>query len=147
MPGNITWVNSNRNLPDNFLKRWLMHSNDGKVTLEQIEKDFEHFTVDLKWQLIKGKITRENEIKITDEELLGHVKEAIRQQFVQYYGIGEVPSDLLEKYAKESLNREDERNRYVESLNEIKVYDLMKKTVKLDTKEITLEKFNKLFEK
>jgi trigger factor len=135
------------NLPVDFLKRWLLYSNQGKVTTEQIEKDFDHFSEDLKWQLIKGKATRDHELNFNEEELLVHVKEAIRQQFVQYYGIGEVPADLLEKYAKESLTREEDRNRHTESLNENKVFEFIKKTVKLDTKEITLEKFNKLFEK
>jgi len=134
-------------LPEQFLKRWLMHSNEGKLSMEQIDKEFEHFTGDLKWQLIKGKITKENELRINEEELLNHIKDAIRQQFIQYYGIGDVPADMLEKYAKESLGREEDRNRYVESLNENKVFDFMKKSVKLDTKEVTLEKFNKLFEK
>ncbi|MBN1791830.1 MAG: trigger factor [Bacteroidales bacterium] len=136
-----------KDLPGEFLKRWLMHTNEGKVTQEQIDKDFDHFKTDLKWQLIKGKVTRDNDLKISEEELLTHAKEAIRQQFIQYYGIGEVPGDMLEKYAQESLKREEERNRYVESLNENKVYEFIQKTVKLDTKEITLEKFNKLFEK
>ncbi len=134
-------------LPGEFLKRWLLHTNEGKVTVDQIEKDFDHFKSDLKWQLIKGKLTRDNELKINEEELLVHATEVIRQQFVQYYGIAEVPSDMLEKYARESLSREEERNRYAESLNESKVYEFIKKTVKLDNKEITLEKFNKLFEK
>jgi len=136
-----------QNLPGDFLKRWLMHSNEGKVTMEQIDKDFDHFTTDLKWQLIKGKTSREQDLKITEEELLAHVMEVMRQQFVQYYGIAEVPADMLEKYAKESMGREEDRNRYVESLNENKVYEFIRKTVKLDTKEISLEKFNKLFEK
>jgi trigger factor len=136
-----------QNLPGDFLKRWLLHTNEGKVTMEQIDKDFDHFTTDLKWQLIKSKATRDNELKFTEEELQTHVMEAIRQQFVQYYGIAEVPTDMLEKYAKESLAREEDRNRYAESMNENKVYEFMQKTVKLDTKEITLEKFNKLFEK
>jgi trigger factor len=136
-----------KELPGEFLKRWLMHTNEGKVTQEQIDKDFDHFKTDLKWQLIKRKVTKDNELKINEEELLAHAKEAVRQQFIQYYGIGEVPGDMLEKYAQESLKREDERNRYIESLNENKVYEFIQKTVKLDTKEITLEKFNKLFEK
>jgi trigger factor len=136
-----------KDLPVDFLKRWLLVSNQGKVTAEQIEKDFAPFMEDLKWQLIKGKITRDQDLKFTEEELLDHVKEAIRQQFIQYYGVGEVPAELLEKYSKESLSREKERNRHSESLNENKVFDFLKKTVKLDTKEITLEKFNKLFEK
>lgn len=136
-----------QNLPGGFLKRWLMHSNEGKVTMDQIEKDYEHFETDLKWQLIKGKTTRENELKTTEEELLAHVMEVMKQQFTQYYGIAEVPADMLEKYAKESMGHEEERNRYIESLNENKVYEFIRKTVKLDTQEITLENFNKLFEK
>jgi trigger factor len=135
-----------QDLPSAFLKRWLLNSNEGKVTEEQIEKDFDHFTADLKWQLIKGRTSRDNDLKINEEDLLNHAKEAIRQQFIQYYGVGEVPAEMLEKYAKESLAREEERNRYVESMNENLVIDFMKKTVKLDNKEITLEKFNKLFE-
>jgi trigger factor len=136
-----------QHLPADFLKRWLLHTNEGKVTMEQIDKDFDHFVSDLKWQLIKGKTTRENELKYSAEELEAHVSEALRQQFIQYYGIAEVPADMLEKYAKESLAREEERNRYAESLNEQKVFEFIRKTVKLDNKEITLEKFNKLFEK
>jgi|WetSurSiteA1Bulk_404760.scaffolds.fasta_scaffold00590_11 trigger factor len=133
-------------LPGEFLKRWLLHTNDGKVTMEQIEKDFDHFKSDLKWQLIKGKVTKDNNMKINEEELLAHATDAIRQQFIQYYGIAEVPAEMLEKYAKESLAKDEERNRYAEGLNENKVYEFIRKTVKLDSKEVTLEKFNKLFE-
>jgi trigger factor len=134
-------------LPAAFLKRWLVYTNQGKMTMEQIEKDFDAFVTDLKWQLIKGKVARDNEMKIKEEELVAHTKEVFRQQFVQYYGIADVPDDTLEKYAKESLGREEERNRYMESLMENKVFEFMQKTVKLDTKEVTLQEFNKMFEK
>jgi trigger factor len=135
-----------RDLPEEFLKRWLMHANDGKLTMEQIDKDFDHFKTDLKWQLIRGKVVRDNELKINEEELLAHASEVMRQQFVQYYGIADVPADMLATYAKESLAREEERNRYVESLHENKVFEFIRKTIKLDRKEVTLEKFNKLTE-
>jgi trigger factor len=136
-----------QDLPGEFLKRWMLQTNEGKLTQEQLDKDFDAFKEDLKWQLIKGKITRENDLKINDEELLNHVREAMRQQFIQYYGLADVPAEMLDKYAKESLSHQEERNRYIESLNEEKVYDFIRKTVKLDNKEVTLEKFNKLFEK
>jgi trigger factor len=136
-----------KELPGEFLKRWLLQRNQGKVTAEQIDQDFDHFKNDLKWQLIKGKIIKDNDLKFTEEELMVHVTEAIRQQFIQYYGIAEVPADMLEKYAKESLSHEEDRNKYAESLHENKVYEFIRKTVKLDTKDVTLEKFNKLFEK
>ena len=37
---------------------------------EQIEKEFDNFRKDLRWQMIRNKIARENEVKITEEELL-----------------------------------------------------------------------------
>jgi trigger factor len=134
-------------LPSGFLKRWLFHTNKGKLTMEQIEQDFDHFVLDLRWQLVKGKVARDNEMKVNEDELLAHVKDVFRQQFVQYYGIADVPAETLEKYARESLSREDERNRYVEGLMENKVFEFMKKTMKLNTKEVTLEQFNKMFDK
>jgi trigger factor len=139
--------NFKQELPTGFLKRWLVHTNKGKITPEQIDQDFDHFVADLKWQLIKGKLARDNDMKVNEEELLAHVREVFRQQFVQYYGIADVPAETLEKYARESLTREEDRNRYMESLMENKVLEFIQKTVKHDAKEVTLEKFNKLFEK
>ncbi len=136
-----------KDLPAAFLKRWLVYTNQGKMTMEQIEKDFDAFVTDLKWQLIKGKVARENEMKIKEEELIAHTKDVFRQQFIQYYGIADVPEETLEKYSIESLGREEERNRYMESLMENKVFEFMQKTAKLDTKEVTLQEFNKMFEK
>jgi trigger factor len=136
-----------KDLPAAFLKRWLVYSNQGKMTMEQIEKDFDAFVTDLKWQMIKGKVARENDIKIKEEELIAHTKDIFRQQFIQYYGIADVPEETLEKYSIESLGREEERNRYMESLMENKVFEIMQKTAKLDTKEVTLQEFNKMFEK
>jgi trigger factor len=134
-------------LPVEFLKRWLMRSGEDKINREQIDKDFDHFAENLKWQLIKGKVIRENELKLTEDELLAYVMNILRQQFIQYYGIAEVPAQTVEKYARESLNKEEERNKYSEGLLEDKVFEFIQKTVKLDTKEVTLEKFNKMFEK
>ncbi len=55
-------------LPEAFLKRWLLKVNE-KTTEELVEKDFDTFSRDLKWQLIRNKIARMNELKITEEEL------------------------------------------------------------------------------
>jgi trigger factor len=131
-------------LPEAFLKRWLLQSNQGKVTLEQIEKDFDHFIIDLKWQLIKGRIGKDHSLTFTEEDLLTHATVVMRQQFVQYYGVTELPTDLIEKYAKESLGKEEERGRYAESMMEEKVYDFIRQKIKLENKEITSEKFQKL---
>jgi len=136
-----------KDLPDEFLKRWLLKVNEGKVSKEQIEKEFDQFIDDLKWQLIKSKIARENDIKITEEELRSFIGMNYRIQFLQYYGIANVPEETLANYVDEALKNRNEIRRYSEKLIETKIYEFVKKNVKLDEKEITLEKFNKLLEK
>jgi trigger factor len=134
-------------LPAEFLKRWLLKINEGKLTTEQLDKDFDQFTEDLKWQLIKSKITRENDIKISEEELRAYIGFYYRMQFMQYYGISNVPEETLNNYVEESLKNNTEIRRHSEKLIENKVFDLIRKNVKLEEKEITIEKFNKLLEK
>jgi len=136
-----------KDLPAGFLKRWLMKVNEGKFTLEQLDKDFEQFTGDLKWQLIKSKITRENDIKITEEELRAFIGFNLRMQFLQYYGISNVPEETLANYVEAAIKDKSEIRRYSEKLIENKVFELVKKNVRLDEKETTLEKFNKMLEK
>ena len=53
-------------LPEDFLKRWLLQVNE-KTTQEQIDKEFDSFRKDLKWQLVRNKVARDNEVKITEE--------------------------------------------------------------------------------
>jgi trigger factor len=131
-------------LPEDFLKRWLLRVNE-KTTSEQIEKEFDSFRNDLKWQLIRNKIAKENEIKITEEELEAEATNITRYQF-QQYGLYYATDEQIGNYAKEMLKREDEAKRIAEKLLEEKSIEKLKEVVKLEEKEIAAEDFNKLFE-
>ncbi|PLX08953.1 MAG: trigger factor [Marinilabiliales bacterium] len=52
-------------LPEEFLKRWIIATNRD-ITDEQIEQEFPRFIKDLQWTLIKGKIAKENELKVEE---------------------------------------------------------------------------------
>jgi trigger factor len=131
-------------LPEDFLKKWLLRVNE-KTTEEQIEKEFESFRSDLKWQLIRNKIAKENEIKITEEELLAEASNITRYQF-QQYGLFYATDEQIENYAKEMLKREEDAKRIAEKILEEKAIDKLKEAVKLEEKNISAEDFNKLFE-
>ena len=90
-------------LPEEFLKRWLLKVNE-KTTTEQIEKEFDSFRHDLKWQLIRNKVARMNEIKITEEELQQEAEKITRSQFRQY-GLFYATDEQVTNYAKETLKR------------------------------------------
>jgi len=90
----------NFNLPDAFLKRWLLESNNTKLNPEKIEEDYPKFTIDLKWQLIKDSIIVENELKVEDNEIVDFARDVALAQFRQY-GINDVPEEQLTSYANE----------------------------------------------
>lgn len=140
----LTISKTDFSLPEDFLKKWLLKVNE-KTTEEQIEKEFDSFRSDLKWQLIRNKIARENEIKISEEELQTEAKNITRHQF-QQYGLFYATDEQISNYAKEMLKREEDAKRIAEKILEEKAIEKLKEVVKLEAKKITAEDFNKLFE-
>ncbi|HLN20456.1 MAG TPA: trigger factor [Bacteroidales bacterium] len=130
--------------PEEFLKKWLLKVNE-KVTAEQIEQEFDSFKKDLRWQLFKNKVARENEVKITEEELVAEASKITRYQF-QQYGLYYATDEQIEKYAKETLKREEDAKRIADKIVEDKVIAILREKVTLEDKSISSEDFNKLFE-
>lgn len=131
-------------LPEEFLKRWLLRVNE-KTTEELIEKEFESFRTDLKWQLIRSKVAKENEMKITEEELQKEAENITRFQFRQY-GLFYATDEQISNYAKETLKHEEDAKRIADKILEEKVLAKMKELVKIENKSVTVDEFNKLFE-
>lgn len=131
-------------LPVDFLKRWILEANE-KMTPELLDKEFADYEKEFQWQLIKDQLIRENELKVSEEELLEYSVTMAKNQFYQY-GLYNVPEEHIVQYAREQLAKKEEARRLYEQKFEDKIYSFMKETVKLDKKETTAEKFKKLFE-
>ncbi len=133
-------------LPTDFLKRWLLTINEGKFTKEDIENEFESFESMMKWQIIVNKIMKENDLKIEREDMESAAIEEIKMRFSQY-GMANLPDESYKEFAGKLLENKEEARKLMERAAEEKVYEFVKKTVKIDNKEISSEKFNKLLEK
>ncbi len=132
--------------PEAFLKRWLLKTNEQKMTEEQINKEFPQMIEELKWHLAKDQLATAYEIKVEPAEVEAYAKEMTRMQFLQY-GLAGVDDALLTQYAQETLKKEDQVRGIVERVQENKIYEALKGVVKLETKDISYEDFGKLFEK
>ncbi len=132
-------------LPEKFLKAWLLYSNDGKVDAELIEKEYPAFADDLRRQMIRGYILREQKIELKHEDLLDHARKMAQYQF-SMYGINNAPEEHLTHYANSILANEKELKRIYEKVESDKVIDYVKSVVKLDEKKITMEKLLKMYE-
>ena len=129
-------------LPDAFLKRWLITVNK-ELTEEQINNEFGAFIDDLKWQLIKDTIGKENEIKVSTEETQAFAVQMARAQYNQY-GIFDIPEEQLESFSKMILEKPEELERINKKLYEDKIVGVVKEKITVKETEISQEDFNEL---
>ena len=129
-------------LPEALLKRVMLNNNKDKGE-EFVEKNFQASIDELKWHLMKEQLVEANNIKVEEEDLKQVAKEAIRVQFAQY-GMSNVPEDVLENYAAEQLKKRENIDNFVDRAVEVKLTAALKQVVKLNTKDITLDEFNKM---
>ncbi len=132
----------NFELPNEFLKRWIVAVNEKPVSPEQVEAEYDQYSKGLKWQLIENKIIKDNEIKVSKEEVMAHTKELILQQFGK---MGQAPMDDLEltKTAERVLTNEEEAKKLFEKLYGQKVMNLFKTKFTLENKELAYDDFFK----
>ncbi len=132
-------------LPVEFLKRWIVETNEN-ITNEQIQEDFVKYEDDFRWQLIKEYLLKQQEITVSEVEALEVAKGVALNQYMQY-GLSNVPEDYLENYAKEMMSKPEESRKFYEQKGEEKLIAYVKSVVKVDEKEVSSEKFRKLYEK
>jgi trigger factor len=135
----------NPELPEAFLKRWLKETNQN-ITDEQIENEFDDFIKNLKWQIIRDHIAKNNELKVDEEEALEFAKDITYAQYRQY-GIHDIPEERLESFAKMILEKPGEKEKIYTKLIEDKVINTVKDKITLENKEVTQEEFNELLTK
>jgi trigger factor len=135
---------ANISLPAEFLKRWLVETNE-KLSSETVDKEFSDYEDEFRWQLIKEHIIRRYEIAVSEEELFEYAFQLSQNQFFQY-GLYNVPVEHIENYAREQLTKPEEARRLREQKFDEKVVQFTKDKVKLEKKDITMDKFRKLFE-
>jgi trigger factor len=113
--------------------------------VEQLDQEFDGFRKDMKWQLLRNRIATDNQVKISEEDLMVEAMAITRAQFMQY-GLYYATDDQIAGYAAEILKKEDEARKLADRVLDNKVVDWIKANVKLDQKKVSTEEFNKLFE-
>lgn len=128
--------------PDALLKRIMKQNNQDKDE-EFFNKNYEPSLKELTWSLIRNKLVEQTEVKINDEDVKEAARETARVQFAQY-GMNNIPDEYINNYAEELLKKQETVQNYVDRAIDVKLIDAVKGIVKLNTKEISLDDFNKM---
>ena len=132
-------------LPDKFLKRWLMHSNEEKISMDIIEKDYPQFADDLCWQMIRQQIVSDHKLEAKQEDMMEHARKMARYQYTMY-GLNNVPDEHVDQLANSLISNEKEFRRIYDKVQEDKAVEYIKENASISNKEISMEKFHKLYE-
>ena len=134
---------ANVTVAEKFLKRWIYVINDGKFTMEDIEKDWDLFIVDYKWQMVRGYLMEKYGVKVEEADLLASAKGFAAYQFAMY-GMNNVPEEQLEAFAKNILSQEEQGRRILDQVENEKTFAAVREVVTLKKKKISVEKFREL---
>ena len=128
---------------EKFLKRWVYVINDGKFSMEDIEKDWAYFIVDYKWQMVRSYLMQKYNVQIEEADLLASAKGFAAYQFAMY-GMNNVPEEQLEAFAKNILSQEEQGRRILDQVENEKTFAAVREVVSLKKKKISVEKFREL---
>jgi trigger factor len=141
-------TNANIELPEAFLKEWLLESNKGKVTAEEVEKEFPQYAKQLTWSLISNHVATENKIQAAHEEVLEKTKQMVREQFASS-GLGAQMEGSMDMFVDNYLKGEEGQN-YMSMLTSVqndKVLSFVEKQIELIEKEVSIDEFKELLTK
>ena len=130
-------------LPEAFLKRWLVYANEGKFTAEQVEKEFPAFIEDFKWQLVRGYIMQKFNLKVTHDDIFAAAKSFVAYQYAMY-GMAGVPENLIASSAENMMQDQNQYRRLEEQCEDNIAIAKVREEVTLQTKKISMEKFREL---
>lgn len=134
--------NTKFELPSGFLTKWIQMTGEKPLSEEQASEEYEKSEKGLRYQLIEGKIIRDNELQVQFDELKEFAKGFIRSQMAQF-GQMNPKEEELESIAARVLGNQDEVKRLSEQLMSQKLLNLYKEKANLKTKEVTYENFVK----
>ena len=139
---------ANLDLPDAFLKEWLIKTNGGKVTEADVENEYPLYAKQLTWSLISNQIAKENAIQAEHADVIEKTKEMVREQFASS-GLGSQLEASMDMFVDNYLKGNEGQN-YMNMLTSVqneKVLAFVQEKIDLTEKTISIDEFKELLEK
>lgn len=128
-------------LPVVFLKRWMKEGQEKPRSEAEVEKEFPGFDHQLRWTLISDKILIDNNINVTEAEVMNDVKGRV----LAYFGMeaGE-EAPWMDSYMQKVAKDEKTMNETYRQILFSRLFEFLQTKFKIEEKEITEEEFFKL---
>ena len=132
--------NTKFDLPAAFLKKWLATAGEKPLTTDEATAEFNKSEKSLRYQLIEGKIMKENNIKIDHAELGTYAKGFIRTQMAQFGNMNPEEKELNEIAGRVLQNKEEAQKLQAQLISQ-KLLTFYKENMSFKTKELSYQEF------
>ena len=119
-------------MPDAFLKRWIVANSEGKITEEDVEKNYDSvYSKTFRWQLIEETIAKANpELVLKEEEL----REFVTKMYFGQLDVASMSDDMKQRLngiVDSVLKDENQRENIKNQVADNKVTAFLKKAMKV----------------
>ena len=140
----IVLENTKFDLPTDFLKKWLFTINEGKISKETIEEEYDSFEKSYRWTLIQNLLVKENGVTATAAEIQQEATYSLMDQF-RKYGMTDMSAfgdmkDIVSNY----LRAEDGKN-FKETQQAVvnkKLAVILAANIKIEETTVSVEEFS-----
>jgi len=134
--------NTKFDLPKEFLEKWLQTAGEKELSAEEAAVEYEKSEKGLRYQLIEGKIMKDNDIKVDYAELTEYAKGFIKTQMAQFGNLNPEEEEL-NNIAGRILQNQEEAQKLQSQLIGQKLLTFFKEKINFKTKEVSYEDFIK----
>ncbi|MBU3010825.1 trigger factor [Polaribacter vadi] len=134
--------NTKFDLPAEFLQKWLQTAGEKQLTPEEATEEYKKSEQGLRYQLIEGKLMKDNDIKLDYAELVDYAKGFIRTQMAQFGNMNPEEKEL-DDIAGRILQNQEEAQKLQSQLISQKLLTFFKENINFKTKEVSYEEFVK----
>jgi len=127
-------------LPETFLIKWLMFSNENIKDENQAKEILEAERNQLKFQILEGKLMNDNEIKLEYADVLGQAEQLVRNQLA-IYGIHHLSDEEIQKYAIEMLKDQEQVRQISSEVGMAKLKDVILEKANKNETQISHDEF------
>jgi trigger factor len=135
--------NTKFDLPAEFLIKWLQTAGERQLTTEEAVEEFNKSEKGLRYQLIEGKIIKDNNLQITFDDLKSFTADLIKKQMAQFGQIDPSEEDVNNIVAR-VLSNQDEIKRLSEQAMSVKILNFYQNNIQAPVEEVTYQDFIKI---
>jgi len=136
----------NIELPDEFLKRWLIDRHADKFTPENVDDNYAAEAKYLRNHIFEEKVLTEAGVKVEEADIKQAAINYTKSMFGAY-GTSGLNDEMLERIIEPSMQKEDYRSRMINLAVSQKVREVIKSKVSIKEQEIDSEEFFKVVAK